>query len=66
MGAWKEAQIEMAALSMATDQDLCRIFQMQPAQLERYRGLIESARARALVALKNERAKSLPAKRRAE
>jgi len=56
---WKESQILAAARMMATDDELCRMFQMTPKMLERYRATIEQGKAEGLLALRFERAKEV-------
>ena len=56
---WKTAQIWAAARMMASDDELCRMFQMTPATLERYRATIEQGKAEGMVRLRYERAKEV-------
>lgn len=51
-----QTRIYTQARMMATDADLCRIFALTPAALERHRALIDQARAEAMTALRYERA----------
>ena len=53
----KESAVQMHARMMATDADLMKICNLTPEALERYRPLIEAARAEALVTLRYERAR---------
>lgn len=57
MGEILRSSIRMAAMQLASDAEICKMCRLKPEQLERYRGMIEAARAEAMVMLKHERAK---------
>jgi len=57
MGAILESKIRVAAMQLASDSEICRICRITPEQLERYRGMIDAARAETMVSLKMERAR---------
>jgi hypothetical protein len=51
-------RIEATAGELATDDELCRIFNLRPEQLERFRRTIDAARTAAQVHLRYEREKA--------
>ena len=50
-----QVRIYTQARMLATDDDLCRIFNLAPAALERHRRIIDRARAEGMVSLRYER-----------
>ena len=57
MSGIMQSQIRIAAGRLASDAEICRICGVKPERLERYRAMIDAARAEAMVLLKYERAK---------
>jgi hypothetical protein len=54
-----ESEIYIQARMLATDEELCRMFNRTPERLERYRGAIERGKTAGMVALRYERAESV-------
>lgn len=54
----RERQIYTQVRLMATDADLVRIFNLKPADLERYRAIIDRGRTEMLVILRHKRAEA--------
>ena len=53
-----ESKLEIAARSLATDDDLCKMFDLTFEQLARYRALIDRNRTERMVLLRHERARA--------
>jgi hypothetical protein len=51
-------RLRTAALTLATDENLCAMFGLTPEQLAPYRGDIDSARAVGMASLKHQRYKA--------
>ena len=54
----RESKVYLAALTLATDDDICKIFGLTMEQLTRYRQLIERGRTEAMVSLRHSRARA--------
>jgi hypothetical protein len=52
-------RIYVYARMLATDEEICRICNLDPARLERYRGVIEKGKTEGMVSLRYERAKEV-------
>jgi hypothetical protein len=54
-----QSRIFTFARMLATDEELCRICGLTPAELERHRALIDEAKAAGMVSLRFERAQEV-------
>ena len=57
MNTLLESAVRMAAKQLASDAEICRICRIKPERLDKYRGLIDAARAETMVSLKMDRAR---------